>query len=156
MEVARHLRQAIHGGSSTASSLNEHLSDLTWEQAVTQVYDFNTIAMLVFHIGYYAAAQRKVLEGGPLDAHDDYSFDVPAITNQTEWENLRNETLENLEVLANLIAACSDNQLWENFVLAKYGSNYHNFHGMIEHVYYHLGQMVLIKKMVLAEEDKRE
>jgi len=32
----------------------------------------------------------------------------------------------------------------------KYGNYYRNFHGIIEHCHYHLGQIVLIKKMLLS------
>ena len=34
--------------------------------------------------------------------------------------------------------------------MEKYGTYYRNFHGLIEHAHYHLGQIVLIKKLVAA------
>ena len=37
----------------------------------------------------------------------------------------------------------------ENFVDEKYGTFQRNIEAMIEHSYYHLGQIVLIKKMLL-------
>ena len=41
-----------------------------------------------------------------------------------------------------------EGQLKENFVDEKYGSYLRNIDGMIEHCYYHLGQIVLIKKII--------
>lgn len=40
-------------------------------------------------------------------------------------------------------------KLDEPFVDEKYGSYLRNIEGVIEHSYYHLGQVVLVKKMVL-------
>ncbi|MFZ1786844.1 MAG: hypothetical protein WAT92_00975 [Saprospiraceae bacterium] len=36
------------------------------------------------------------------------------------------------------------------FVLEKYGTYRRNIEGMIEHAYYHLWQISMIKKMILA------
>jgi len=37
------------------------------------------------------------------------------------------------------------------FVLEKYGTYRRNIEGMIEHAYYHLGQISLIKKMIIGK-----
>ncbi|MDQ1090003.1 hypothetical protein QE390_004607 [Siphonobacter sp. SORGH_AS 1065] len=40
-------------------------------------------------------------------------------------------------------------EAWQKtFVDEKYGTYYRNLHGMIEHTHYHLGQIVLIKKIL--------
>ncbi len=39
-----------------------------------------------------------------------------------------------------------ESKLWETFSDEKYGNYYRNIHGIIEHIHYHLGQIVLIKK----------
>jgi hypothetical protein len=44
----------------------------------------------------------------------------------------------------------SDEELMQPFIEAKYGNNYINIQAMIEHAYYHLGQIVLIKKLLNA------
>ena len=41
-----------------------------------------------------------------------------------------------------------ETMLWETFADEKYGNYYRNIHGIIEHTHYHLGQIVLIKKIV--------
>jgi hypothetical protein len=42
----------------------------------------------------------------------------------------------------------NDNKLTESFVEEKYGTYYRNIDAMIEHSYYHLGQIVLLKKIL--------
>ena len=43
-----------------------------------------------------------------------------------------------------------EERLDENFVDEKYGNYTRNIDGMIEHSYYHLGQISLIKKIINA------
>ena len=122
------------------------MSGLTWQQATTQVYSFNTIAILVFHINYYVGVAMKVLHGGPLDGHDKYSFDCPAIQSQEDWEKLLEKTWDDAVCFASLIEQFSENKLGETLSDEKYGNYYRNLHGIIEHMHYHMGQIVLIKK----------
>ncbi len=42
MLIAKHLKEVYFGGNWTASSLKDNLTDVTWQQATTQVYSFNT------------------------------------------------------------------------------------------------------------------
>jgi len=53
------------------------------------------------------------------------------------------------EQLANQIESMSDEVLNQSFIDEKYGNFLRNFDALIEHSYYHLGQIVLIKKMIL-------
>ena len=148
-QIAKHFREALFGGNWTASNLKDHLADVTWQQATTQVYSINPIATLVYHINYYVSAVLKVLQGAPLDAKDKYSFDHPSILSQEDWEKLLNKTWTDAENLASLIEQLPESKLWEAFSDEKYGNYYRNFHGIIEHTHYHLGQIVLIKKILL-------
>lgn len=148
-QIAKHLREVHFGGNWTASNLKDHLVGLTWQQATTQVYSFNTIALLVYHMNYYIRAVSKVLQGESLDASDKYSFNLPPIESQDDWENLLDKTWADAENFASLIEQLPENTLWEDFSDNKYGNYYRNLHGIIEHTHYHLGQIVLIKKIVL-------
>lgn len=155
-QIAKFFRDAHWGGNWTSVNLKESLSGLTWKQATTQVYSFNTIAILVFHMNYYVRAVSKVLQGGPLDAKDKYSFDLPPILSQEDWEKLVDKTFVDAENFAVLIEGLPESKLGEIFVDEKYGNYYRNLHGIIEHMHYHLGQIVLIKKMVLEDGGKGE
>ena len=54
----------------------------------------------------------------------------------------------NSEKLATHIEKMAANQLDEPFVNEKYGTYRRNIEAMIEHSYYHLGQISLLKKMI--------
>jgi uncharacterized damage-inducible protein DinB len=147
--IAKHLREIYFGGNWTTSNLKDTISDITWQQATQKVYDFNTIATLAFHTTYYVAALLKVLQGGPLDAKDALSFIHPIINTQQDWEQLLNKAWADAEAAAVLIENMPDIKLHENFTDEKHGNHYRNINGMIEHMHYHLGQIVLIKKIIL-------
>ena len=148
-QIAKHIREIHFGGNWTCSNLRDNLADVTWQQATTQVYSFNTIATLVFHVNYFVDAVLKVLQGGPLDANDKYSFAHPPIHSQQDWQKLLDKTWADAENFAALVEQLPEGKLWENLADEKYGTYYRNLHGIIEHTHYHLGQIVLIKKMIL-------
>jgi len=147
-QIAKHFREVHFGGNWTASNLKDQLTDINWQQATEQVGSFNTIATLVFHMNYYVSAVTKVLEGGPLIAKDAYSFDHPPITTEADWEALLNKTWNEAETFAQLIEVLPDAILWEDLTHEKYGNYYRNLHGIIEHCHYHLGQIVILKKLL--------
>ena len=99
-QIAKHFRDVHFGGNWTSVNLKETLADVTWQQATTKIYSLNTIATLVFHINYYVSAVTKVLQGEPLTAHDKYSFDLPPIQSQEDWEKLLNKTWSDAENFA--------------------------------------------------------
>ena len=150
-QIAKLFRDIHYGGNWTAVNLKETLANISWQQATTKMYSFNTIAMLVYHINYYVSAVIKVLQGESLNASDKYSFDLPPIQSSEDWEKLLNKTWSDAANFANLVEQLPDDKLWETFVNEKYGNYYRNIHGVIEHCHYHLGQMVLIKKLLLQE-----
>lgn len=154
-QIAKHFRDVHFGGNWTSVNLKDSLNGLSWQQATTRVQSFNTIAMLVYHINYYVDAVWKVLKGGTLDASDQYSFNLSPIQSQEDWERLLDKTWTDAENLAALIEELPDSRLLENFLDGKYGNYYRNLTGIIEHTHYHLGQIVLIKKIVQAENSNR-
>jgi hypothetical protein len=153
-QIAKHLRDVHFGGNWTVSNFKDHLKDVTWQQATTQIHSFNTLATLVFHVNYYVDKVIKVLEGGPLTGKDEESFALPPIHSQEDWGKLLDKMWAEAEVLAALIEQLPDSKLEENFTDGKYGTYYRNFAGIIEHFHYHLGQVVLIKKLVVSQEGK--
>lgn len=146
--IAKHFREIHFGGNWACSNLKDQLADVSWEQAITKVHTFNTIAVLAYHVNYYVDAVLKVLQGGPLDANDKYSFDHPPITSKEDWQRLLDKSWSDAEKLAAAIEKMPEHMLWENISDEKYGIYFRNIHGIIEHTHYHLGQIVLIKKLL--------
>lgn len=148
--LANRLREVLLDGHWIANTnYKEQLLSVTWTQAIQKVGDLNTIALLTFHINYYLDGLLNVLNGGKLEIRDKYSFDLPEIKAESDWNNLVNEFLSNAEKFATKVEQIDDHVLDQPFVDEKYGSYLRNIEGVVEHSYYHLGQIVLIKKMIL-------
>jgi len=148
-QLAKRFREVLLDGLWIANTnFKDQLSAVTWEQAVTKVDSLNTIAMLTFHIHYYIAGVLNVLKGGDLEIKDQFSFDLPPIESEEQWKGLLNRLWTDSEKLASLVEQIPDDKLDEVFVDEKYGTYRRNIDGMIEHSYYHLGQITLIKKML--------
>ncbi|HQV55917.1 MAG: DinB family protein [Chitinophagaceae bacterium] len=153
-QIAKHFREIHFGGNWTTSNLKDNLADVTWQQATTKIDSLNTIAALTYHINYYVSAVLKVLQGEILEAHDKFSFDVPLIQSQQDWEKMLNKVWADAETFAKLVEQLPDEKLNEYLADEKYGNYFRNLHGIIEHSHYHLGQIVIIKKIILKEKDK--
>lgn len=128
------------------TNFKEQISDLNWRQAIQKIDNFNTIADLTFHIHYYIAGVANVLEGGSLDIRDKFSFDAPPIESEQDWQILVNRFITDSERFIRLVENLPAEMLSSTFVDEKYGTYYRNIDVVIEHTYYHLGQVVLLKK----------
>jgi len=147
--IVKHFRAVFFGGNWTAVNLKDTLTGLSWQQATTRLDSFNTIAALTYHMNYFVSAVLEVLQGRPLNAHDKFSFDHPPVHCQEDWDKLLAKTLADAELFASLVEQLPEYMLCQNFVDEKYGTYYSNIHGIIEHTHYHLGQIVIIKKLLV-------
>ena len=149
LQIANRFREVILNGTWIANTnYKDQLTAVDWKSATTKIGTVNTIAALTSHIHYYIAGLIRVLEGGPLDIKDQYSFDFPPVTSQEEWEHILLQFWQDAEKFARLAEQLPETKLKEVFIDEKYGSYQRNIEGMIEHSYYHLGQIVLLKKMI--------
>lgn len=147
-QIAQHFREVHFGNNWTCVSLKEHLASVSRRQALQQVGDLNTIAKLAYHVYYYMQAQLRVLDGYPLESKDSLSWETPDFPDDTSWSDFLEASWTAVERMADLIGKMPEERLWETFVEEKYGNYYRNLQGVIEHCYYHLGQIVLIRKQL--------
>lgn len=148
-QTANRFREVILNGTWIANTNFKHqLDNLNYEIATTKVDSFNTIAVLAQHIHYYINGINNVFKGGNLDIRDQFSFDFTPITSQNQWETFLAHFWNDAESFASFVEKMTDEQLNQAFVDEKYGTYLRNIDGMIEHSYYHLGQIVLLKKMI--------
>ncbi|HEX6333246.1 MAG TPA: DUF1572 domain-containing protein, partial [Flavisolibacter sp.] len=112
-QLAKHFRDVHFGGNWTSVNLRDTLADVTWEEATRQVGSCNTIAVLVFHINYYVSAVLKVLQGGPLEAHDTFSFDAPPVRSDDDWQQLKDKAVADAEKFAAQVARLADEKLFD-------------------------------------------
>lgn len=148
-QTANRFREVILNGTWVANTnFKDQLNGLEYQIATTQIGSFNTIAVLAQHIHYYINGIKNVFKGGNLEIRDQFSFAFEPITSQNQWEAFLAKFWDDAEEFASFVEKMSDEQLNQAFVDEKYGTYLRNIDGMIEHSYYHLGQIVLLKKMI--------
>lgn len=152
IQLSKRLQEVFLDGKWIANTNYQAiLADITLSEATTKIADLNTIAMLTFHINYYLDGILNVFNGGELEIRDKYSFDLPELTSEADWEKLILELKTNAAIFVKQVDAFSNEKLAMPFVNEKYGTYQRNIEAVIEHSYYHLGQIVLIKKMVRTQ-----
>jgi hypothetical protein len=147
--LATRLREVLLNGRWIANTnYKEQILSITWQQAIKKVDSLNTIASLTYHINYYLAGLLNAFKNEKLEISDKFSFDIPQISSEEDWGKLVTEFLDNSEKFANQVEQMDDWIFDQPFIDAVYGNNLRNIEGVIEHSYYHLGQISLIKKMI--------
>lgn len=147
-EIARHLRAVYFGGNWTSVNFKDILSNINHIQATTKLGELHTIAGLTYHTNYYITGVNKVLLGGKLETRDQFSFDCPILETEVDWQRLVKKSLADAEEFAGHIEHLDDDLFAKHFVDKKFGSYYGNLNGIIEHCHYHLGQIMVIKKLI--------
>ena len=78
---------------------------------------------------------------------------MPEIESEADWDQLVTNFLNNAEVFVECVEQMDDAIFDRPFVDEKYGTYLRNIDGVIEHSYYHLGQISMLKKLI-REKDK--
>lgn len=147
--IANRFREVTLNGTWIANTNFKHqLANLNWKIATTKYGSLNSIALLAQHIHYYINGIKNVCLGGDLEIKDKFSFDFKPMESQLEWEVFLNTFWQDSEEFASLIEQMAETKLDEVFIEAKYGSYQRNIDAMIEHSYYHSGQIVLLRKLI--------
>lgn len=150
--LANRLREVYLNGTWIANTNYLHqLQQVDWQMALKKIGEHNTIAVLTFHIQYYIDGILEVLNGGPLSIRDVYSFNMPELNSESEWQERIEIFAGKVELLAGRIEVMTDKELESPFVMENYGIWYRNIDGLIEHGYYHLGQISLIRKLISSD-----
>ncbi|WP_025743511.1 DinB family protein [Aquimarina pacifica] len=147
--IANRLQEVLLDGHWIANTnYKEQIESITYVQATQKVGELNTIAALTFHINYYLDGLINVFVNGTLEIRDKYSYDVPPIHSERIWRDLVNQFMANAKEFVSQVKKMEESMLYAPFVDEKYGTYQRNLEGVIEHCYYHLGQISLIKKMI--------
>jgi uncharacterized damage-inducible protein DinB len=150
--MASRLQEVLLSGRWIAqTNIKEQIESISWQQANQKIGSLNTVALLTYHLNYYLAGILNVFNGGKLEIRDKYSFEMPPIQSETDWKKLKHQFVVNSEKFVAHVESMEDSQFDDYFVDEKYGTYQRNIEGVIEHSYYHLGQIVLINKMIQAE-----
>lgn len=148
--IAQHLIDVHAGNNWTDVDLSGTLKDVTVEEAITvSAASPNTIAALLHHITYWNRAMIKRMAGMVVPDTPANGYDVPLISATVEWQRLKEDNLASAQELAAAIRAFDESKLYMP-ILPGHSTAYKNMQGTVEHVHYHLGQMVIIKKLLRA------
>lgn len=152
-ELANRFREVILNGKFIANTnFKDQLEETSFGLVTTKIGSHNTISVLAQHIHYYISGVKNVLNGGDLEIKDQFSFDFPLMETEKQWNDFLSKFWSDGEEFAELVEKIPAKKLKENFVKPQYGTYHRNIDAMIEHCYYHLGQIVLLKKLI--SEDK--
>jgi adenosyl cobinamide kinase/adenosyl cobinamide phosphate guanylyltransferase len=149
--IADNFKKFQNGVNWTAVNLRQVLDGVDWVMATTEFSGCNTIAVLTYHINYYVDGVNKFLETGQLEIRDKFSFDCPSISSEEDWQQLLQKTYADMDLFHKKVLKLQDEVLSQVFLEEKYGSYFRNLTGIIEHGHYHLGQIVILKKILTAQ-----
>lgn len=148
-ELAKRFSDVILNNSWVANnSYKNQLTDLPLEVVLFKYQSLHSIAALTQHVHYYIAGILNVFNGGNLDIKDIYSFDFPPIHTIEQWHTFLAVFWTDAASFTQKLEEMDENTLNSIFVKKEYGTYRFNINTLIEHSYYHLGQIVLIKKLI--------
>lgn len=147
-QIANHLKEAFEGNNWSDVNVKDSLTGITLGEATTVTKASpNTIADLLYHITFYNKAICERLRGNEPVINEANGFDTPRLTSEEDWIQLKNNAFNTVQQLVDRIRNFPDNKLSEENPPGK-GTFYKKLHGVIEHNYYHLGQIVILKNLV--------
>lgn len=146
--IAGHLLDVYAGQNWTEVNLKSTLEDLTFEEAsqITPASS-NTIAGLVNHLAFWNRVMAVRIRGEKVEIPESNGFDNSPLADEDEWQSLKKDCFKSGKVLAEAIRKLSNEQL-QLEILPGYPSAYKSLQGAVEHVHYHLGQMVILKQLL--------
>lgn len=147
-QISEHLSDVIEGDNWTGVNIMDSLQDVTVQEACLQTKASpNTIASLVHHLIYWNRVIIQRINGVKVNVPDINGFDVPSLTSEEDWTDLKNELLASAHELTDAIRTVDEKRLPEPIV-RDHSSTYKNLQGSVEHLHYHLGQIVILKKLI--------
>jgi hypothetical protein len=151
-ELARHIREIHFGDNWTDSAMQDVLKDITWQQAISKpIPSANSIAELVFHMNFYLDYVHRNFKNEFLTFEQADTFNAPMLQSEADWQKLLQKTWADAEAFAQTVEQIPVEQM-HIVIPPRNNSFYKNTHGVVEHNHYHLGQIVLLKKMVTYTE----
>jgi len=144
--VAKHIQEVVRG-NWTDIYLEDTIADVAYTEAVALPAGIsNSIATLLNHLIFYNDVVLERLKGNDPLIDCANGFD-PKASNEEEWQQLKVASIDCFKRLADFVKKLPDEKLWE---LTPGGTDtcYKTLHGISEHAHYHLGQIVLLKKII--------
>ncbi len=146
--IAQHITEVYEGGNWTEVNIKDTLADVSHKEAcIVTKASYNTIAALVHHLSFYNDIVMQRLSGIDPVITKINGFDVPAITSEEDWAKLKERNLQSARQLVDAVRAFPKDKIFEHTATGR-STHYKTLHGITEHAHYHLGQIVLLKKLI--------
>jgi uncharacterized damage-inducible protein DinB len=147
-QIASHIMEVYEGDNWTDVGIADTIKDLTVEEATTVTpASANTIAAILYHLKFYNEVVFQRLNGVAPEINDANGFDWPGLNNENDWQQFKDAVHASFVQLADAAKNFPEERL--NEATPNGGSSYYkNLHGICEHAHYHLGQIVLLRKLV--------
>jgi uncharacterized damage-inducible protein DinB len=146
--IAQHIIEVFDGDNWTDVNMKDTLRDINFKDATTITKaSYNTIAALVYHIAFYNEIVLQRLRGINPAISSANGFDLPTIKNENDWQQIKQRCFQSAHELAAAVIKLPEEKLGE-LTITGHSTHYKTLHGAVEHVHYHLGQIVLLKKLV--------
>ncbi len=149
--IAQHITDVHNGSNWTDVNVKDTLQDVSFTEAntVTKASP-NSIAMLLYHISFYNEVMLQRLLNLPAPVSQTNGFDAPHLNNEEDWKLLQEKNIQSAQKLADAVKSFPEEKLYQEYQPGK-SSYYKNLHGIAEHAHYHLGQMMILKKLIKQE-----
>lgn len=147
-EIARQLLEMYNGSNWTEVCLKSTLSDVSFSEATTLTRaSKHNIAEITHHITYYVRVVEHRLLGTNFDPSHAESFRLKNLEGDIDWQQQLSLLEHAIQDLADAVTKMDDSRMGD--ALKPTGDSvYKSLHGVIEHCYYHLGQIVSVKKLL--------
>ncbi len=142
-ELAERINDMYQGENWSGLNLKDLLADISFSEATTLTKVSNySIASVVAHIIYYLKSVTNNMESDDVDIREEKGFQIKNMEGDVDWQEL----LRTLGLaVANLVNKINDMDANENIETVQIDRN---LHAAIEHCYYHLGQLLFLKRML--------
>lgn len=146
--LAENILTAFEGGNWTEVSVANTLSNISVAQATQKTAGSpNTIASLVNHLWYWNTIILLRMKGENPVIPDVNGFDVGELKSEEAWRSLVDKAYKSFVELSQAIRNFPPEKLPDPTSNGQ-STISRNLYGIVEHAYYHLGQIVILKHLV--------
>jgi uncharacterized damage-inducible protein DinB len=147
--LAQHIIDVYEGNNWTDVSIEETIKNTDWKKAQQQTEASpNTIASLLHHLCYWNGIIMQRISGETPVIPEENGFDAPYLSNEEEWNALKEKTHQSFLQLAEKVKNFPEEKLMNNYSPEIKSTIYRNIQGAVEHAHYHLGQIVILKNLL--------
>lgn len=148
--IAEHLLDVYAGQNWTEVNLQFTLADISYEEASQLTpASANTIAGLLHHLIFWNHVMADRVRGVQVAIPESNGFENAPLEDVDQWHSLQVACFKSGKALAEVISKLTAEELQQP-ILSGYPTAYKSLQGCVEHVHYHLGQIVILKQLIRA------